>query len=145
MDHGGRVVARVLRDRGVFPSLHPVGGTSVPHLRRVKNPARIAACTAAALDLALGAPFGPTFVDYPLDIVFGEAEVEIPTAPQREASPAEGVEEAATVLAAAERPAIMAGTGLYWGAERRSCACSRRSSASPSSSMGSDGEPARRP
>src|SRR4051795_12854997 len=33
----------------------------------VKEPGRIAARTAAALDLAAAAPGGPTFVDYPLD------------------------------------------------------------------------------
>ncbi|HEX6753842.1 MAG TPA: acetolactate synthase [Solirubrobacterales bacterium] len=81
----------------------------------VKEPGQIAARTAAALDLALAAPGGPTFVDYPLDVVFTEADPEIPAAPLVEAAPAEGVEEAAALLAAAERPAIMAGTGLYWG------------------------------
>src|SRR3954447_3169638 len=40
----------------------------------VKAPEQIGASTAAALDLALAAPTGPTFIDYPLDIVFGEAE-----------------------------------------------------------------------
>ncbi len=82
----------------------------------VKAPDQIAARTAAALDLALTAPGGPTFVDYPLDVVFTEAEPEIPAAPEAgSAPPAEGVEEAAALLAAAERPAIMAGSGLYWG------------------------------
>ncbi len=82
----------------------------------VKDPARIAATTAAALDLALAAPSGPTFVDYPLDVVFTEAEPEIPPVPAaRPGEPAAGVEEAAALLAAAERPAIMAGSGLYWG------------------------------
>ncbi len=70
---------------------------------------------AAALDLALNAPFGPTFVDFPLDVVFSEAETEIPDVPKPVARPAAGVEEAAALLADAERPAIMAGTGLYWG------------------------------
>jgi len=82
----------------------------------VRDPALIAAVTAAALDRAAAAPSGPTFVDYPLDVVFTEAEVEIPGLPQEDAAqPAAGVEEAAALLAAAERPAIMAGTGLYWG------------------------------
>jgi len=82
----------------------------------VKDPAQIAAVTAAALDRAAAAPSGPTFVDYPLDVVFTEAEVEIPGLPEaRAAEPAAGVEEAAALLAAAERPAIMAGSGLYWG------------------------------
>src|SRR6478752_3061759 len=82
----------------------------------VKDPAQIAAVTAAALDRAAAAPSGPTFVDYPLDVVFTEAELELPAVAEAgEARPAEGVEEAAALLAAAERPAIMAGTGLYWG------------------------------
>src|SRR6188472_675233 len=81
----------------------------------VKGPEKIAARTAAALDTAFAAPSGPTFVDYPLDVVFTEAELEIPPAPAPEPRPAEGVEEAAALLAGAERPAIMAGTGLYWG------------------------------
>jgi acetolactate synthase-1/2/3 large subunit len=82
----------------------------------VKEPGRIAAMTAAALDLAAAAPSGPTFLDYPLDVVFTEAEVAIPEPAAAEgAEPAVGVEEAAALLAAAERPAIMAGTGLYWG------------------------------
>ena len=82
----------------------------------VKEPGRIAAMTAAALDLAQAAPGGPTFVDYPLDVVFTEAEAAIPAQAQAPApQPAAGVEEAAALLAAAERPAIMAGTGLYWG------------------------------
>src|SRR5690242_16179541 len=43
----------------------------------VKAPEEIATATAAALDLALADPGGPTFVDYPLDVVFTEAEPEI--------------------------------------------------------------------
>src|SRR3954447_2159223 len=82
----------------------------------VKDPARIAPVTAAALDLAAAAPSGPTFVDYPLDAVFPQAELELPAVPEAgEAQRAAGVEEAAALLAAAQRPAIMAGTGLYWG------------------------------
>src|SRR6476646_8836200 len=60
----------------------------------VKEPGRIAAETAAALDLALAAPSGPTFIDYPLDVVFTEAGAELPPAPVPEAKAAEGVEEA---------------------------------------------------
>jgi acetolactate synthase-1/2/3 large subunit len=81
----------------------------------VKESARIPAVTAAALDTAMAPPTGPTFVDYPLDVVFMEAEAEIPPLPPAPAAqPADGVEEAAALLAGAERPAIMAGTGLYW-------------------------------
>ena len=81
----------------------------------VKETGAIGARTAAALDLALSPPFGPTFVDYPLDVVFSEADEEIADPGGGDARPATGVEQAAALLAGAERPAIMAGSGLYWG------------------------------
>ncbi|HSS04491.1 MAG TPA: acetolactate synthase [Solirubrobacterales bacterium] len=81
----------------------------------VKETSGIGERTAAALDLALSAPFGPTFIDYPLDVVFSEAAAEIPPPPHPEPQPAARVEEVAALLEGAERPAIMAGTGLYWG------------------------------
>jgi acetolactate synthase-1/2/3 large subunit len=81
----------------------------------VKEPGQIAARTAAALDAAFASPYGPTFIDYPLDVVFTEAELEVPPVQASEARPAEGIEAAAALLADAERPAIMAGSGLYWG------------------------------
>jgi acetolactate synthase-1/2/3 large subunit len=87
----------------------------------VKETGEIGARTAAALDLALSAPFGPAFLDYPLDVVFSEAEAGVPPAVAvPEAQPAAGVEQAAALLSGAERPAIMAGSGLYWshGEER---------------------------
>jgi acetolactate synthase-1/2/3 large subunit len=81
----------------------------------VKETAAIPEATAAAIDTATAAPTGPTFLDYPLDVVFMEAEAEIPPARDRSAGPvADGAEEAAAILAAAERPVIMAGTNLYW-------------------------------
>jgi acetolactate synthase-1/2/3 large subunit len=85
----------------------------------VKDPNLIGPRTAAALDLALGAPYGPTFIDYPLDVVFSEGEGEIAPPSLPEPRPAAGVEEAAALLDGAERPAIMAGTGLYWGRGER--------------------------
>ncbi len=81
----------------------------------VKEPGEIGVRTVAALDLALEMPGGPTFVDYPLDVVFTEAEPGFSEAAPVEAVPADGIEEAAALLASAERPAIMAGSGLYWG------------------------------
>jgi acetolactate synthase-1/2/3 large subunit len=81
----------------------------------VKETAAIPEATASALDLALEPPSGPTFVDYPLDVVFGEAEAEPPAAPERgEGAAGEGAEAAGSILAAAERPVVMAGTNLYW-------------------------------
>jgi acetolactate synthase-1/2/3 large subunit len=61
---------------------------------------------------------GPTFLDFPLDHVFMEAEEPEPEAPPAErrahADPA-ALERAAALLEEAERPVIMAGTNLYWG------------------------------
>jgi acetolactate synthase-1/2/3 large subunit len=92
----------------------PVVEPLVKSAETVREPGRIAGRTAAALDLALSSPSGPTFVDYPLDVVFSEAEGEVPPAVSVQARPAEGVEEAAALLAAAERPVVMGGSGLYW-------------------------------
>jgi acetolactate synthase-1/2/3 large subunit len=81
----------------------------------VKDTTAIPAATARAIDGAVELPSGPTFVDYPLDVVFMEAEAEVPPVPDREEGPvAEDAERAASILAEAERPAVMAGTNLYW-------------------------------
>src|SRR3954447_17357179 len=61
---------------------------------------------------------GPVFLDFPLDIVFMDAEGadedEVPAV--RAPHPDEdAVARACALLADAERPVIMAGTNLYWG------------------------------
>jgi len=71
-----------------------------------------------AMSAAMGPPSGPAFVDFPLDVVFQEAEVDADFAPAPQdplgVPAAEGTERAIELLAGAERPVIMAGTGLYW-------------------------------
>ena len=61
---------------------------------------------------------GPVFLDFPLDIVFMEADVderaEI-SKPRSAQADGGAVERAIALLAEAERPVIMAGTNLYWG------------------------------
>src|SRR5215204_2483677 len=81
----------------------------------VKEPGKIARTTAEAIDTASAPPLGPTFVDYPLDVVFSEAESGVPDPPALPDKPAEGAERIAKLLSEAERPAIMAGSNLYWG------------------------------
>jgi acetolactate synthase-1/2/3 large subunit len=61
---------------------------------------------------------GPAFIDFPLDVVFMEAE----EAPFPVSGPAgrgradtAAVERAVALLRDADRPVIMAGTNLYWG------------------------------
>src|SRR5689334_14496754 len=86
----------------------------VKSAQTVHDPAKLARTTAEALDTALEPPLGPTFVDYPLDVVFSEAKSEVPDPAAVRERIADGVEEAAKLLAEAHRPAIMAGTNLYW-------------------------------
>jgi acetolactate synthase-1/2/3 large subunit len=73
-----------------------------------------------AIEAALAPHSGPAFLDFPLDVVFGEgSEPEPPTAvadPGRDHSAdPRAIERAAVLLRDAEHPVIMAGTGLYWG------------------------------
>src|SRR5436305_1351723 len=74
----------------------------VKSAQTVKDAARIPELTAAALDEALEPPSGPTFIDYPLDVVFMQAEAEIPEAPSAGwGQPADSVDEPAALRAAA--------------------------------------------
>jgi acetolactate synthase-1/2/3 large subunit len=73
-----------------------------------------------ALRVAMTPHSGPTFLDFPMDHVFSEAEEPSSDAALLEphlGRPADGdaIERAAAVLAGAERPVVMAGTNLYWG------------------------------
>ena len=85
--------------------------------RTAKSTAEIAPLVDEALHTTLAPPSGPAFVDFPLDHVFMEGEPSADPAelPDPRALPAaDGVEKAIELLRGAERPAIMAGTGLYW-------------------------------
>ena len=86
----------------------------VKSAQTVKDPGKIARTTAEAIDTAATPPLGPTFVDYPLDVVFSEADSEIPDPPAQSDRSAEGAGRVAKMLSEAERPAIMAGSNLYW-------------------------------
>src|SRR5215208_5218566 len=92
----------------------PFVGPLVKIAKTAKHPAEISRITTEAIDRAAAPPLGPTFVDYPLDVVFSEAESEVPDPPAVSARGADGAEEAAKLLADAHHPAIMAGTNLYW-------------------------------
>ncbi|MDQ3572802.1 MAG: acetolactate synthase [Actinomycetota bacterium] len=81
----------------------------------VKDTSQIATATAAAIDRSLAQPSGPTFLDFPLDVVFMEGAGDPGADPGFDPGPvAEGVDAAAKLLREAERPVVMAGTGLYW-------------------------------
>jgi acetolactate synthase-1/2/3 large subunit len=63
---------------------------------------------------------GPAFVDFPLDHVFMEADAPMAIDPLPEpwrepAADSRELDRVAALLRGAQRPVIMAGTGLYWG------------------------------
>ena len=88
--------------------------------RTAESTAEIPGLVDEALRAAVEQPSGPTFLDFPMDQVFMEASVEADTPgslPDPTALPsADGnaLDRAVELLRGAERPAVMAGTGLYW-------------------------------
>jgi len=73
-----------------------------------------------AMRAALAPHSGPAFLDFPLDLVFSEAPEPATRATLPEpwlgvAADAAAVERAAGLVRDADRPVVMAGTGLYWG------------------------------
>ena len=76
-----------------------------------------------ALRAACSPHRGPCFVDFPLDVIFGQARASLPAGAEAIASApaepdAEVVRAVGELLAAAERPVLMAGADAYWeGAE----------------------------
>jgi acetolactate synthase-1/2/3 large subunit len=99
----------------------------VPFVRPLVKLAATADATAEIPDLvdealhaAVSPHSGPVFLDFPLDQVFGEASVDsapaaLPEPWRGPAASGPGLERAVALLAEAERPVIMAGSGLYWG------------------------------
>jgi acetolactate synthase I/II/III large subunit len=83
-----------------------------------RDAAEIPGLVDEAIRAALSPRSGPAFVDVPLDVVFSEADAPAPESsarPRALAADARAIDRAAALLRDAERPAIMAGTGLYWG------------------------------
>jgi len=81
---------------------------------------RIPDYLATAFRTALTGRFGPVFLELPADVLFGrmeESDVPLPSN-YRSKGRVQGdprlVEEAARLLAGAERPVVMGGTGVFW-------------------------------
>jgi acetolactate synthase-1/2/3 large subunit len=80
--------------------------------------ARIPEYVATAFRQALAPPRGPVYLELPMDVLFEEAEPDRAPGPSRtevRAAPdPDAIQRAASLLAAAERPAIVAGSGVWW-------------------------------
>ncbi|MGZ8694508.1 MAG: thiamine pyrophosphate-binding protein [Gaiellaceae bacterium] len=82
------------------------------------QPERIEAFVATAFRHALAQPRGPVYLELPMDVLFADAEDEGSSGPSHSAArsfgdPAE-IGKAAELLAGAERPAVIAGSGIWW-------------------------------
>ncbi len=88
--------------------------------RTAEATADIPALVDEALHATLEPPTGPAFLDFPMDQVFMEASVDadanawLPDPAGLPSADGDALDRAAELLRAAERPVVMAGTGLYW-------------------------------
>ncbi len=95
----------------------PVLAPITKHAATVTDTAAMGRDVHDAVVTALTPHQGPVFLDLPLDVVFGEGEGEVPDAvfpAGIEPDPAD-VTKAAALIASAERPAVIAGSDVYWG------------------------------
>jgi acetolactate synthase-1/2/3 large subunit len=101
-----------LQELDHVPILAPV----TKYAATAAGPESIAAEVRAAALAALTPHRGPAFVDVPMDVIFSPAAADLPPVDRpRGADPdPDDVLAVARLLAAAERPAIIAGTDVYW-------------------------------
>ena len=94
------------------PIVAPVTKSAVT----VTDGADVAKAVHAAVLTSLTAHRGPTFIDVPMDVLFArtEADVPAPAEPERIAPDPDEVARAAALIAGASRPAIIAGSDVYW-------------------------------
>jgi acetolactate synthase-1/2/3 large subunit len=79
---------------------------------------RLPEYVALAFRHALAPPRGPAYLELAMDVLFEEVEADREAAPSRvdvrQAPDGEALARAAALLASAERPAIVAGSGVWW-------------------------------
>jgi len=81
------------------------------------QPDRVAEHVAIAFRHAMAPPRGPVYLELPMDVLFADAE-DAPAQPSRSPARAFGdpreVMKAADLLTGAKRPAVIAGSGIWW-------------------------------
>lgn len=101
---------------GTVEMMRPITkwSATVPYTKRIPD------YLAQVFRVALTGRYGPVFLEIPSDILFGrveEDEAPLPTGYRTEGrtqGDARLIAQAAKLLAEAERPAVMGGTGVYW-------------------------------
>jgi acetolactate synthase-1/2/3 large subunit len=95
---------------------------------RVSQPERLAEYVSMAYRVALAGVPGPTYLELPIDVLMGFAEIEAwptPEGSRTRAQPAPDPTElaqAVALLEAAERPMLIVGSQLRWGRDREALA-----------------------
>ncbi len=95
----------------------PIVSSITKQAGTVTDPSDAAKTIHAAAETAMTPHRGPVFVDVPMDVLFASGAATIPPAPTLrgvEPNPDE-VSRAAAVIASAARPALIAGSDVYWG------------------------------
>ncbi|HEX4538774.1 MAG TPA: acetolactate synthase [Acidimicrobiales bacterium] len=108
----GRWGAGSLQELDHVPILAPItkSAGTVPAATEIPTAVR------GAVETALTPHRGPVFLDFPLDVLFGEAEAQVPppVAPRGAEPDPDEVAAAAALVATAERPALVAGSDVWW-------------------------------
>jgi acetolactate synthase I/II/III large subunit len=108
----GRWGAGSLQEFDHVPVLDPITKVS----RTVTALDRIGTDVVDTVAAAVTPHRGPVFLDFPLDVIFASGEGEVPSRPSTAAAEPDpaAVVRAAELLARADRPALIAGTDVYW-------------------------------
>jgi acetolactate synthase-1/2/3 large subunit len=94
----------------------PIVASITKHSATVGDPAKAAHAAGEAVRNALTPHRGPVFLDFPMDVLFSQAEAELPEPATPAGSPPDpdAVALVAGMIGAAERPALIAGSDVYW-------------------------------
>lgn len=92
----------------------PLVSSITKHAATVQSTESIPSAVTEALSASLSGHRGPSFLDFPLDVMFGfgEADVEAPKIGSWQADD-DDVKKAAELIAKAQRPVIIAGSDVY--------------------------------
>lgn len=95
----------------------PIVSSITKHAATITDASSAAADVYAAASLAMTPHRGPVFLDVPMDVIFAPATAEVPDHVEPSGALPDPAEVAgiAMLLAAAERPAVIVGSDVYWG------------------------------
>jgi len=108
-------------DRGSLQESDHLGfvDAATKYSRRVHDTQRLGEYVERAFRQSTSLPMGPSFLEMPWDVLFGQTATEPPetvrTRPVRSLADPKAVQQAVDTLEAADRPVIVASGGVRWG------------------------------